>query len=223
MNHKEKSIQFWNEQFKNYKPVSIKKEEVTIESSFDKYLKIIGDQSKRVIDIGCGIGTCLMGSLCLGDKMTHGVGFDSSEHAISFANETSKLSGFNELEYITSDETYLDQLESNSFDGVICSNFLDVIPKELSDQIIKNIKRILKPKGLLLLKINFYLDEDKIEKFHMGKVEENTYEMNGVIRAYNLTTDEWLKRLDGFKLVSKDGYQRAPNLPEDRILLLSLN
>ena len=54
-----------------------------------------------------------------------------------FANETSKLSGFNELEYITSDETYLDQLESNSFDGVICSNFLDVIPKELSDQIIK--------------------------------------------------------------------------------------
>ena len=54
----------------------------------------------------------------------------------------------------------------------------------------------------------------------MEKIDENTYAMDGVIRAYNLSTQMWLNRLDQFILLEEGSFQRAPNLPYDRILFL---
>lgn len=219
MNLKDTSIQFWDSQFKGIEPVKINRTDVLVESSLDKYLKMIGDHCETVIDIGCGMGTSLMTSLCLGNKIKKGVGLDTSTHAVDFANQTSKLSDFHELSYFIGDETYLDSLEDQSIDGIICSNFLDVIPKALSDQVIENIKRIMKPNGLCLIKINFYLDEARIQQYKMEEVEDHTYLMNGVIRSFNLPTEIWIERFKGLNLISTDGFRRAPSLPEDRILL----
>ena len=219
MEHKDKSIEFWNQHFKEIKPVTINREEVTIEDTLDYYLKIIGDSCDTVLDVGCGLGTCLMSSYCLGEQMNKGVGFDSSEHAIYFAQETSKLSGFDVLTYVAQDESFLGTLDSESFDGVICSNFLDVIPEALSMSIIREMSRVLKPNGLLLIKLNFYLDETLIKRLNMEKIEENTFAMNGVLRAFNLSTEEWTERFNDFELIEQNEFQRAPNLPKDRLLL----
>lgn len=219
MNLKDTAIQFWDTQFKGIEPVKINRSDVLEETSLDKYLKMIGDHCETVIDIGCGMGTSLMTSLCLGNKIKKGVGLDTSTHAIDFANQTSKLSNFHELSYIIGDEMYLDSLADHSFDGIICSNFLDVIPKALSDKVIKSIIRLLKPNGFVLIKINFYLDEAKIKQYKMEEVETNTYTMNGIIRSYNLPTEIWIERFKGLSLISTDGFRRAPSLPEDRILL----
>ena len=220
MQHKEKTIDFWNQMFKEAKPMEIRREDVKIENSLDRYLKIMGDSCKTILDVGCGLGTCLMSSLCLGDNLEKGIGFDSSVNAISFASETAKLSKFDALTYVAQDESFLKSLDNNSFDGLICSNFLDVIPKELSTKIIQEMDRVLKPNGRLLLKLNFHLDDELIKRLNMEKIEENTYAMNGVLRAYNLTTEQWIKRFANFDLIEEDAYQRAPNLPKDRILLL---
>jgi len=219
MQQKEKTIEFWNQVFKEVQPIKINREDVKVENSLDHYLKIIGDSCKTVLEVGCGLGTCLMSSLCLGEKMEKGIGFDASANAISFAQETSKLSGFDALTYVAQDESFLGTLASGSFDGMICSNFLDVIPGNLSKDIIDEMSRVLKPNGLLLLKLNFYLDDPLIQQLKMEKIDENTYAMNGVLRAYNLTTEQWATRLADFDLLEQDGYQRAPNLPKDRILL----
>lgn len=219
MQKKEKSIEFWNQHFKDIKPVTIQRDEVIVEDALDQYLKIIGDSCQTVLDVGCGLGTSLMSSLCLGNKMKLGVGFDSSKHAISFAQETSKLSGFDELTYVAQDESFIETQDSESFDGVICSNFIDVIPEPLSMSVIHEITRVLKANGLLLIKLNFYLDEALINRLNMEKIDENTYSMNGVLRAFNLSTEQWIKRLSDFELVEENEFQRAPNLPKDRIFL----
>lgn len=220
MNHKENSVQYWDTYFKDVKPLKIDPKEVKIENALDTYLKQIGDTCQSVIDVGCGMGTSLMGAKCLGQTMISGVGFDASKHAINFANETVKLSGITGLSFYQADESYLKTIEDASFDGMICSNFLDVIPKELSEMIILEMKRILKPNGLLLLKLNFFLDETLIQKLNMELIDENTYQINGVIRSYNQSTEAWINRFDGFEVITIDGFQRAPHLPKDRILLL---
>ena len=84
--------------------------------------------------------------------------------------------------------------------------------------IIKKIQRMLSDEGLFLLKLNFELDEALINKNKMVKIEENTYQIDGVIRAYNLSTDKWIEQFNQLKLLKSDGFQRAPHLPEDRIL-----
>jgi ubiquinone/menaquinone biosynthesis C-methylase UbiE len=220
MNHKENSVQFWDGYFKDSKPLQIDPKEVKVEHAFDAYLKQIGDTCQNVLDVGCGMGTSLMGAKCLGHIMEKGVGFDASKHAIYFAEQTTQLSGITGLSFYQADESFLKTIEDASFDGMICSNFLDVIIKELSDGIISEMKRILKPKGLLLLKLNFFLDASLIEKLKMELIDENTYQINGVIRSYNLPTEAWIQRFEGFEVMAIDGFQRAPHLPKDRILLL---
>jgi ubiquinone/menaquinone biosynthesis C-methylase UbiE len=220
---KENTIEFWNQMFKEVEPMTIDRKDVKIESTLDHYLKLLGDSCKSILDVGCGLGTCLMNSLCLGEKMEKGIGFDSSEHAISFAKETSRLSGFDALTYVAQDESFLETLDDESFDGVICSNFLDVIPEKLSTLIIHEISRVLKTNGLFLLKLNFFLDDELINRLNMEKIEESTYAMKGVLRAYNLTTEQWINRLNNFELVEENSFQRAPNLPNDRILLFKKN
>jgi len=220
MNHKENAVQFWDTVFKDSKPLKINPKEVKVENTLDEYLKKIGDTCQDVLDVGCGMGTSLMGAKCLGKKMKYGVGFDTSKHAISFADQTIKLSGITGLSFYNEDESFLTTLEDASFDGMICSNFLDVILKELSENIIHEMIRILKPNGLLLLKLNFFLDASLIDKLNMELIDENTYQINGVIRSYNLSTEAWIDRFDGFEVMAIDGYQRAQHLPKDRILVL---
>ncbi|MFU8787284.1 MAG: class I SAM-dependent methyltransferase [Candidatus Izemoplasmataceae bacterium] len=219
MNHKEQVIQFWDQFFKEGEPTALNPKEMKIENPLDQYLKELGDTCEDVLDVGCGTGYCLFKAHALGEKMKNGVGFDASKHAIDFANQTVQMSHLLGLSFHVRDESFLKTIPSESFDGMICSNFLDVIPKALSDFIIKEMMRILKPDGYLLLKLNFYLDENLIKKLNMTLIDENTYEMNDVIRAYNLDTNDWIKRFPLCEVLATDGYQRASNLPEDRIIL----
>ena len=219
MNHKTSSISFWNQFFKDYEPVKIDKEEVSVTTTLDQYLKQIGDMCENILDIGCGTGYALIGAKLLGNKMKYGVGFDASTHAIHIANKTVELSDIEDLSFKVADETYLKTIPNESFDGIICSNFLDVIPKQMSDDIISEIQRILKYEGYFLLKINFPLDEQLIKKIKMVEIEENTYQIDGVIRAYNLSTEAWIKRFKHLKALKIDGFRRADHLPEDRIVL----
>ncbi|AUD64982.1 hypothetical protein BK011_04550 [Tenericutes bacterium MZ-XQ] len=219
MDHKQTSISFWDQFFKDYKPVKIEKEDIVVSSKLDEYLKQIGDYAEHILDVGCGTGYALIGSKCLGTKMKSGIGFDSSHHAIHIANETVRLSNIEHLSFEVSDETFLKTMPDESFDGIICSNFLDVIPKQMSDDIIDDIERVLKKDGLFLLKINFPLDEHLIKKMNMEEIEENTYQLNGVVRAYNLTTEQWIKRFKHLQAIQIDGFKRAEHLPEDRIIL----
>lgn len=218
MNQKQQSIQFWNDQFKGIEPVKVDPSQATIDNKLDEYLQRLGNDTHNILDIACGAGTCLIGAHLLGDNHPQGLGLDASHHAIEFASKTAGLSGLTKLTFQEGDETVLESIPSNSYDGIICSNFLDVIPASLSEYVISQIKRILAPKGYFLLKVNFYLTEALVEKLHMEEIAPHTYTMKGIIRAYNLTTDEWLAIFYEWKPLDIDGFQRAPNLPEDRII-----
>jgi len=221
MNQKEQSIIFWNHFFEEREPISIKKRDLERDSILNRYLKIVGDTCENVLDIGCGTGICLMLSSILGSRMETGIGFDTSTNAIQIANQTKRLSKIKDLSFIVNDESFLSTLKDESFDGIICSNVIDVLPPMISNDILLHVKRILKPGGIFLLKLNFFLDQTLIEKYKMIEVEENLYEMNGVIRSYNLSTEAWIQKMQGFEVLKVDGYQRAEGLPLDRIILFS--
>ncbi len=223
MNVKEenqKLVNYWNEAFEKIEPMLLQKEDVKVSNDFDRLLKQIGDQCSRVLDIGCGWGYCLLSSKLLGKKIIDGIGVDSSEHAIRILNGTCENSSIDGIKGVIGRHDILKQYEDQSFDGVICSNLLDVIPEVTSNEVIDEIKRLIKPKGLLLLKFNFYLTDEIINRIGMKEIEANTYTINGVLRGVNYTLDEWLTKFGGFELVEKTEFERVQTGPKDRVLLL---
>lgn len=217
---KHQSIKFWDDYFKQYPTFKIQKSDITIDTALDECLKFIGDHCEHIVDIGCGEGLCLMEIALIGEKVKSCLGVDASLSAIEKGNDIVKLSEIKNIKFEQGDENYLKDIPSQSYDGIVCSNFLDVIPASLSDVVIKEMLRIIKPKGYILLKFNFVLTPELIEKLHMTKIEKNTYAMNGVIRAMNRTTDEWVSLFPNFDVIRMDEFERAPNLPKDRVILL---
>ena len=217
---KHQSIKFWDDYFKQYPTFKIQKSDITIDTALDECLKFLGDHCENIIDVGCGEGICLMEVALIGEKVKSCLGVDASLSAIEKGNDIVKLSEIKNIKFEQGDENYLKSIPSASYDGMVCSNFLDVIPASLSDVVIKEMPRIIKPKGYILLKFNFLLTPDLIKKLHMVEIEKNTYAMNGVIRAMNRTTDEWVSLFPNFDVVRMDEFERAPNLPKDRVILL---
>ena len=217
---REEVISFWDHHFQNLEAMAIAKSDIAIDTPLDECLQILGDECCEVLDIACGNGLALIEAKLIGGKMRRGIGFDSSKNAIENANKIAALSKIENLQFEVGDESFLSKISDDSFDGIFCSNFLDVIPDFLTLKVIEEVKRIIRPNGLLLLKFNFYLTDDLIARLKMEKVAPGCYAINGVFRANNKTTEQWLSLFNGFKVVKQAGFQRAPGLPEDRLLLL---
>jgi len=217
---KEEVISFWDHHFHNLEAMAKAKSDIVLDTSLDECLQILGDSCEEVLDIACGNGLALIETRLIGGKIKRGLGFDSSKNAIEYANKIVTMSKIDNLRFEVGDESFLSKISDNSFDGIFCSNFLDVIPDSLTRRIIEEIKRIIRPNGLLLLKFNFYLTDDLIARLKMDLITPNCYAMNGVFRANNKTTEQWLSLFKGFQVVKQAGFQRVPGLPEDRLLLL---
>lgn len=216
-------IEFWNTFFEPHQAAAIKAEDYTIENDLDRLLKVVGDHSEKILDLGCGSGYCLLVAKGLGTKVIEGLGIDPAKEAIRLLDETIRLSGIEGLKTMVGTHHDLASYPDGAFDGIVCSNVLDVIPEQTSKEAIDTIRRLLKPGGLFLLKLNFYLTPALIEKIKMEPIGKNTYTINGVIRSVNLTTDEWIQRFSGFDVLETAEYERIPNGPKDRVILFRRN
>ncbi len=226
MNVKEennKLIDFWNSAFEKVEPMTLKADDFDSSIDFHRLLKHIGDHCIDVLDIGCGWGYGLFVAKLLGNKMRYGLGIDPSENAVNVMEETCYLSDIHGIDPKVGTHDMLSLYDDQSFDGMICSNTLDVVPEKTSDEIIGEIKRLIKPQGFVLLKFNFYLDEALIEKIGMKEIDQDAYAINGILRGVNHTTEEWLSKFDGFKVIEQTEFQRVQNGPEDRVILLQRN
>ncbi|XFA98571.1 class I SAM-dependent methyltransferase [Candidatus Izemoplasma sp. B36] len=216
----EKLINFWDEWFKKVEPQKINPDDAKIGNELDQYLKELGDVSEKILDLGTGTGYGLLMAKLLGKKVKYGLGIDPAKNAINYIEKTCELSGIKDVEFRVGNHKNLNDFSDGYFDGIICSNVLDVVPEETSNDMIKEISRLLKPNGLFVLKINFYLTDELIKKINMEEVAKNTYTINGIVRGLNFTVDEWVKRLKEFELVKTGEFERIKNGPKDRVLML---
>ena len=90
------------------------------------------------------------------------------------------------------------QLEENSFDGVILSNVLDVMPKDVSKEVVEDLERVLKPGGYWFIKMNPYYSKEELESFGYENIGNNIYEENHIMRLRQATTNYWKERFARF-------------------------
>ena len=146
--------------------------------------------SQHLVDFGCGNGKVMLRCLALGVQKA--LGIDVSKNAVSLANFTAHVNGMSErVSFLTGSISNLRVVENDSVDAIILFNIVDnMIPRDVR-LLLGEVKRIIKPEGRVLMKVNDLLRESNL-------IGNNEYEElgNGFYREasglflWNLSNDD---------------------------------
>lgn len=192
------TVEYWDKVFEQEVP-SIETRKPFPFPMIEKGLQWLCLDSQHLIDFGCGNGKVLLRCLALGVQKA--LGIDISTNAVSLANLTAHVNGLSErATFLTGSISNLRTVENNSVDAVILFNIVDnMIPRDVRT-LLGEVKRIIKPEGRVLMKVNDCFHESKLN-------EDNEYEAlgNGFYREtsglflWNLSNDD-IKSLVGPEL-----------------------
>lgn len=185
-----RSINMWNDVYSKCKIVDLKGKSLSVEPMFDICLDIFASECKKVLDFGCGTGDVIFQCYEFGN-MDSGLGIDLSETGIEFAKKFASVNKYNNLDFKVGDISYFDNFADGSFDGIILSNVLDVMPKDVALKTFKRLTDLLAPKGLMFVKINPFYEKSDMKEWGLTQIKDNLFEENGVLRYRELDTVSW--------------------------------
>jgi len=140
---------------------------------FEEIEKYVPKKGK-ILDIGCGHGI-FSRQLALSSPKRTVLGIDPSEKKISHALKTIK-----NIKNISFRKTYLDNIKSNNFQGIVIVDILYLLPPIEKLKMLNQINRMLSRNGKLIIKLEvtkpnwlFYLL--KIEEIIMVKLLRFTF------------------------------------------------
>jgi len=119
-------------------------------------IKILADYAvsgERILDLGCGTGYL---QEAFGDKNIEYFGADISEKQIAVSKQKYQKANFSVIDFYPLGDRL--PYENNYFDKVYCLSVFHHIPSfDFRLQFLKEIKRVLKPNGILILTVwNFW-------------------------------------------------------------------
>ena len=159
---------------------------------------------KRVLDYGCGHGWASVIAASSGAKTVEAV--DMSPSIIEAASYYAKAFGVSErIDAHVIDAAWLFKRGEGSYDAVICSNVLDVVPKQTAMEIIQGLHASLSPNGKAIIGLNFYLSPEAASKRGMD-LKDGCLFVNGILRLSSLSDEDWFSLFEPFFIVEKLEY-----------------
>ncbi len=156
---------------------------------------LIACKGKKVLDMGCGTGDATVYMYKRGINVC---GMDLSDGMLRMATKNS-----DDIFWIKGDVCNC-PFPDKSFDGIVLSYTINHLNKEMCDQTFKEINRLLRDEGYLLV------------AYHVGEGEELVVEpLNPSLKIYYryYTRDYISELLPGFRLISYN--QRESLNPEE--------
>ena len=186
MDRYERENQFWDDVF-GKDPLRFPKGKESGNEAFDRGLAWLTEGAETVLDFGCGSGTVLF--LCFRHGTRRHIGIDLSSQAIEKAREKSRLAPGGEYTFLCGGTELLPQVDAASADAAVLSNILDNLYPEDALFVLDEVKRILKPGGRLLIKLNPFLTQEQIREYGLRQLDEDLFD-DGLI-LWNKPTEVW--------------------------------
>ena len=165
---------------------------------------------KKVLDYGCGSGWAGIIAakngwddvLCVD---VHESGRDQAAYHASIYNVSAQV----KAEAV--DETWLSKQPDGIYDGLICSNVLDVIPTEIAEGIIREAARVVTADASVIFSLNYYMTPEKAASRNYDLREGNMVFIDGTLRLVTRTDEEWQAMFEKYFTVTKLDHFAWPN------------
>ncbi len=182
----DKCVKQWNDIFSKAVPEVPTSQSIGNET-LDKGIEWVCDSTKSILDFGCGNGTMLF--LCALNGTQYNIGIDLSEKAIQSAKARASQMIVGDYHFIQGSIEALEEMADLSLDAIILSNILDNLYPEDVEILIREVQRILRNRGKLLIKLNSYITPERIIEWDIKVIKDNLLD-DGLILLNN-TTEEW--------------------------------
>ena len=196
-NDNRKLIEFWNSAFAMSEEDRAEERErgqdgwkdtAPSEKLFDAACSLAS--KKKVLDYGCGNAWAGIAAAKSGCPDVTAV--DVSAGAAEMVGFYADLYGTTDRIHISCvDPDWLSSVPDGSFDGIICSNVIDVVPPETAANIIEEFSRIAAGDAAVIIGMNYYMSPEKAAKRGTELVDGNKVYVDGVLRLVSRSDAEW--------------------------------
>lgn len=179
--------EYWNEVFKQQQVYDPFKKLGYAE--VEQAVEWLCDGSEQILDFGCGSGKLL--GRCFAYGAVNICGIDLSDQAIKLAEKVmDKYDLQHRSKFICGGLQTLQQIYAEQYDGVILFNIIDNIKPDDGKLAIKEIHRVLKTNGRVILKLNPYLTPQVLAaNKDIKEVATNLYQVNSRLMLWNICTE----------------------------------
>ncbi len=156
----------------------------------------------RLLDYGCGYGWASIIAAKHGCKSVVAVDVvESSKTATDVEAKVFGVSDKIDCRFVSTD--WLSKEPEESYDGLFISNVIDVIPMEITRDILANAKRVLKKGAKIVIGMNNYLSPE-IAKSKDYTVKEDRYLfVDKILRLVLMSDEEGTSLLSEYFTVTK--------------------
>ena len=161
---------------------------------------------ENVLDYGSG--SAWAGIIAAKSGCPHVTCADPAPNAAEMAALNAKQFGVGEQVHpVCITDSWIGEVPDETYDGIFCSNVLDVIPPEMAEEILRNMARIIKAGGRVVIGMNDHIEPQRAAEKGLSFERGNLLYIDGVLRMVNRTDEEWtqllgkhfvLERLDHF-------------------------
>ena len=147
----------------------------------------------KVLDYGCGNGWA--GIIAAKSGCPDVTAVDVAKGGAESAKFYSEFFGVSDsLHAKLIDPDWLSIVPDGTFDGLFCSNVLDVVPIETSQDIIVQLARVAKKGAQVGIGLNFHMSPEKAKERGIELADGKMLYVDGVLRMVSLSDEDWAKR-----------------------------
>ncbi len=143
----------------------------------------------NILDYGCGQGWASIVMAKNGIKNIYAC--DVAENSIKLLDFYKELYDVKDnINTFVIDSNWIKTEDNNKYNGLYCSNVIDVIPLDMAKDIIKEASRIVKEGSTVIFSLNYYIDPAVMQNKGC-EVKNSQIYIDGVLRLNSLSDEEW--------------------------------